>query len=124
MNKILILILFIITSCKKEQIENSNQLKTEKSVIYKKKRSFKSQGSDCNINLEFITKDSLYVKIDETIFNGKIIKSPNKTDYDYNLYNFIVDDTLVFTFNNDLENLFIANDNYRLNCGAKIIDLY
>lgn len=124
MNKVLILILFIITSCKKEQIENSNQLKTEKSVLYKQKRSFKSQDSDCNINLEFITKDSLYVKIDETIFNGKIIKSPNKTDYDYNLYNFIVADTLVFTFNNDLENLFIANDNYRLNCGAKIIDLY
>lgn len=123
MNKIKILfLLFTIISCNKVNkdatIENIKIATKETS-----KKKIKSIGSPCNIEIDFITNDSIKVKLKDKIMYGKFVKS-NAADKEYNIYQFYVKNSLVFEMNYDFEDLYIINNDYHIGCdGNKLINL-
>lgn len=123
MNKIKILfLLFTIVSCNKVNKDATfENIKIATKETSKKK--IKSIGSPCNIEIDFITNDSIKVKLDDKVMYGKFLKSKT-ADKEYNIYEFYVKDNLVFEMNYDIENLYIINNDYHIGCdGNKLINL-
>lgn len=128
---LLVSILLFCISCNfKKQSESVNELRSNKisedssNVLVKDTNLIiKSVESPCNVIMEFISKDSLKVKIGGKILKG-IYKKNINTDNKF-LCDFYVNNKLIFVFNNDPDEYYIANQDYSISCeDSNIIRLY
>jgi hypothetical protein len=123
MNKIKFLFLILTTLMSCNKYKKNETIESIKIVTKENKKKIKSIGSPCNIEIDFITNDSIKVKIEDKIMSGKFVKSKT-ADKEYNIYQFYVKDSLFFEMNYDYEDLYIINNDYHIGCdGNKLINL-
>lgn len=122
------ILLFCISCNFKKNNESKDKIKSNKTIkdsnyVVNTNLIVKSDESPCNIIMEFISKDSLKVEM-----NGKILKGIYKKNTNTNnkfLFDFYVDNKLIFVFNNDPEEYYISNQDYSIPCEeSNIIMLY